>query len=163
LKGPIHEESICAVHQLLTSCIWPRTEEDADDGDGDYVPRATTMRLRGTSPVPAPRRNAGARLRTRSSSNGGIATAAALPAAVDAGADGTNAAMPNNGDTDASDGGGGGAVGGARHPPRPKQEPGEPHESRSGSPIDRAAPSGRADGDRRQQQQEAQVRGSLWL
>ncbi len=111
------------------------------------------MRLRGTSPPPAPRRNAGARLRTRSSSNGGIATTAAATVDPAPAAIGTVAAVPNNGDTDASDGGGGGGVAVARHMPRPKDEP---HESRSGSPVDRAVPSGRGDGDGRQQQQ-AQV------
>ena len=42
---------------------------EVDDGDGDYVPRATTMRLRGTSPPPPTSRRSSqsARLRTRGS------------------------------------------------------------------------------------------------
>ena len=132
-------------------------EEDCDDGDGDYVPRATTMRLRGTSPAPAPRRKAGARLRTRSSSNGGIITAAAAAGSVanNGPGNGTGGAALPNGDTDTSDGGGGG--GGGRHLKRPKDEPGELHESRSGSPMDQSSPDANGSGQQQQQQEQQQV------
>ena len=101
------------------------------------------MRLRGTSPAPAPRRSAGARLRTRSSSNGGIvapATVAESAANAIANANGTGGASADgsapHGSADASDGG----ENGARRLARVKDAPAELHESRSGSPADRAPP-----------------------
>lgn len=118
------------------ACVVAAVEE-VDDGDGDYVPRATTMRLRGSSPPPPSRRAAqSARLRTRSSITGDE-----LPDEQDGQAAERGAAEAPDLSKD-----GAGAEGSAK---RRKAEPLpgartpaslEQRESRSGSPTEGQAP-----------------------